>query len=167
MDDLDVIDPAGTTVGYLGERLEIKPLTIGMVPKVVRAGRPVIDALFALVGSPDPSWVDRMVDATKGPFGDLVPPSQPPSGYVPPQINDDMVTTLLDLVDKHGDSVFEMASICTGKPAEWLQDGPIDEFVELAQKIFAVNRDFFRQKLAPLLAGRAKQNVGVGLTPSS
>ena len=167
MDDLDVIDPAGATVGYRDKRLVIKPLTIGRLPKLVRAGRPVIDTLFALAGNPDAGWVDRMVDATHGPLSGLVAPSSPPAGYEPPSAGEDTVALLLDLIEKHGDSVFEVASLCTGEPAAWLEEGEIDEFVQLAQKIFEVNRDFFRQKLAPLLAGRALSSNGGGPTLSS
>lgn len=44
--ELDVLDPAATTVTYRGELLEIRPLTIGQLPKVVRLARPIIEQLF-------------------------------------------------------------------------------------------------------------------------
>ena len=43
---LDVLEPEARAVQYQGERLEIGPLTIGMLPKFVRLARPVIDALI-------------------------------------------------------------------------------------------------------------------------
>jgi hypothetical protein len=42
---LDVLEPEARAIEYQGERLEIRPLTIGMLPKFVRLARPIIDAL--------------------------------------------------------------------------------------------------------------------------
>lgn len=54
-DALDVIEPSAEGVQYAGERLIVRPLTIGQIPQLVRKARPVIDALFALdqVGDDD------------------------------------------------------------------------------------------------------------------
>jgi hypothetical protein len=134
-DDLDVLEPKGNTVTYLGERLEVKPLTIGQLPKFVRLARPVIDALL----DADFEKLSEGAD----------------------------VDMLMGLIDQHGDKVFEAASLVTGKPRDWLEAGDIAEFVTLVMAIVAVNRDFFTQKLAPLLAGRAKQSSGDGQTASS
>lgn len=138
-DDLDVLEPSGSSVTYRDERLEIKPLKIGQLPKLVRTARPVIDAVLALEAMPDENSTD-------------------------------MVTLVMDLIEHHGDQVFEAAGICTGKAPEWLQDGDIDEFILLAKTVFEVNRDFFDRKLAPLLGGRAaklERVPGSGPTPSS
>lgn len=77
------------------------------------------------------------------------------------------VDVLLDLIDQHGDKVFEAAALVTGKPRDWLEAGDIAEFITLAQAVVTVNRDFFTRKLAPLLAGRAKPSSGNGQTPSN
>lgn len=137
-DDLNVLEPAGSSVSYLGEQLEIKPLTIGQLPRLVRAARPVIDAVLKIEQLPDEN-------------------------------SDELVALVLELVDKHSDGVFAVAAICSGKDADWLQNGPLDEFVILAKSIFEVNRDFFVQKLAPLLGGRAASlaALGAGRTPSN
>jgi hypothetical protein len=136
---LDVLEPAGSSVQYHGERLDIRPLVIGQLPRLVRAARPVIDAVLALEELPDEN-----------------------SG--------EMVTLLLDLIEKHDRQVFEAAAICTGKTAEWMEGGQLDEFVILCKTVFEVNRDFFARKLAPLLGGRAGSiagSLGGGKTPSS
>jgi len=139
-DALDVLEPSGSSVKYRDEELELRPLKIGQLPRLVRAARPVIDAVLSLEALPDEN-----------------------SG--------DMVTLVMDLIGNHDEQVFEAASICTGKPADWLRDGDIDEFVLLAIKVFEVNRDFFARRLAPLLGGRAEALVsvasGAGRTPSS
>lgn len=84
----------------------------------------------------------------------------------------ELVTLLLDLIEKHGEAVFAAAAICTGKKQDWLEGGDIDEFIVLAKKIVEVNRDFFVQRLAPRLGGRAaamesQMSPGPGPTPSS
>ena len=137
-DDLSVLEPSGSSVSYRGEELQIRPLTIGQLPRLVRVARPVIDAVLDLEVLPDEN-----------------------SG--------EMVTLVLDLIGQHGDAVFAAAEICTGKPAAWIEGGEIDEFVVLAKTVFEVNRDFFVQKLAPLLGGRAASlaALGAGKTRSS
>jgi len=51
-DELEVLEPSGSSVTYRGEVLDIKPLTIGALPKLVRTARPVIDAILALDNLP-------------------------------------------------------------------------------------------------------------------
>lgn len=140
-DDLDVLEPTGSSVTYLGEALTIRPLAVGCVPRLVRTCRPVIDTVMAL---------------------DAIPDENDPA----------IVNLMLDLIEKHGERVFEAAAICIDKPADWVARGGIDEFVVLARKVIEVNRDFFVQKLAPLLGGRAAAvakalSNGGGPTPSS
>lgn len=138
MDDLNVLEPTGSSVTYRGEQLDVSPLKIGQLPKLVRAARPVIDAVLALEDLPDEN-----------------------SG--------ELVTLVMDLIEKHDDKVFAAAEICTGKDAEWLAGGDIDEFVVLAEAVFRVNRDFFVRRLAPLLGLQAGSPglPGRGPTPSS
>lgn len=139
-DDLDVLDPAGSSVPYRGETVEILPIPVGALPKLVRVARPVIDRLLDLEALPE-----------EGDDGALV-------------------ALMLNLVEHHGENVFAAAAICTGKPQDWLEGGDVDEFIVLAMRVFEVNRDFFVRRLAPLLAGlggKVAAMTGVGPTPSS
>jgi hypothetical protein len=87
--------------------------------------------------------------------------------------SDDELTMLLNLITNHGEEVISTAALCVNKPEEWVKKGDAAEFFELARTILQVNRDFFIQKLAPLLGGRAAelaslmQVSGAGQTPSS
>lgn len=135
MQELDVLEPQAREVTYRGERLEIQPLAIGVLPKFVRLTRPVIDALLN-------SSEEALQDG-----GD--------------------VDLLLDLVGEHGEACFEAAALVTGKPVDWICGGDLAEFAQLATAVLEVNRDFFTQRLAPLLAARASKSSGSGPTPSS
>lgn len=137
IDAFDVLESQAIVVGCRGEKLEIRPLTVGQLPKLVRAARPVIDAVLALDALPDEDDDGALVDL------------------------------VLDLVEHHGESVVAAVSICTGKSEDWIEGADLAEFVELAQKIFEVNRDFFVQRLGPLLAARAGTEAGAGPTASS
>lgn len=77
------------------------------------------------------------------------------------------VDLMMDLIDKHGEKVFDAAALITGKPRDWIEGGDPAEFIALALKFVEVNRDFFTRKLAPLLAARAKPSSGDGETVSS
>lgn len=135
-DELDVLEPTAIAVVYLGERLEVRPLTVGQLPRLVRTAKPLIDAVLALDALPQ--------DADAG-----------------------LVTLLLELTDQHGEAAITAVAVATGKDAAWIARGNLAEFVELARAVVAANRDFFVQKLAPLLAGRAMTRNGGGKTASS
>jgi hypothetical protein len=143
-DALDVLEPQAREVSYRGERLEIRPLTVGQLPRLVRTARPVLDALFAQQALPEMPAEGATVDR-------------------------DTLELLLDLVGDHGDAVFEAAALAVGRDAEWVAGGDPAEFAELATAVIEVNRDFFVRKLAPLLGGRAAipDASGAGQTASS
>jgi hypothetical protein len=123
---------------YRGERIEVKPLTIGQLPKLVRTARPVVNAVLALQSLPEDSDGDGFVDL------------------------------LVGLVADHGEAIYQAAAICIGKTPEWVAGGDLDEFVVLAKALVEVNRDFFVQRLGPLLGSRGGPlSSGDGLTPSS
>lgn len=84
---------------------------------------------------------------------------------IPDENDPRLVPLLLELVEAHGEKVFEAVGICIGKPAEFVGRGGMDEFVTLAQQVWEVNRDFFVLKLAPLLGGRAAA-IGKAMTSS-
>jgi len=46
-DDLDTLDPQPAVVQFRGERLEIRPLTVGQLPRFSRLVRPVVDDFVA------------------------------------------------------------------------------------------------------------------------
>lgn len=52
-DPMEVIDPVPVALSYRSERLEIRPLTVGAVPGIVRLARPVIDAVLNLQSVPE------------------------------------------------------------------------------------------------------------------
>ena len=73
IDQLEILEPQAKAVEYRGERLEIQPLTIGMLPKFVRLARPVIDALLEadLAQSPAGAEVDLLLEVI-GDHGEAV-----------------------------------------------------------------------------------------------
>lgn len=135
---LEVLEPSGSSVSYRGETVEVRPLTIGQLPKLVRTARPVINAVLSLQSLPDDTETTAFVDL------------------------------IVDMLADHGESIYQAAAICIGKPVDWVADGELDEFVQLAKAVIEVNRDFFVQRLGPLLANRANNPAtGGGLTRSS
>lgn len=78
-----------------------------------------------------------------------------------------LIDVLLDMVDLHGDAAIAAAALVTDRPVGWIEAGDPAEFVVLAQTIFRVNRDFFTQKLVPLLGKVVPSVSGNGPTLSS
>jgi len=136
-DELDILDPPATSAMYRGEPLNLKPLTVGAVPPILRLARPVIDEILNLEKIPD--------DAT----GELL----------------DFAITM---IDRHGEALFSAVALAIGREREWVEGGDISEFVDLVRALVAVNRDFFVQRLLPLLNVQQKaQANGTGPTPSN
>jgi hypothetical protein len=86
---------------------------------------------------------------------------------IPDNDNGALLTLVMDLLESHGEALYIAAAIATGTDEDWIAQGDVAEFVELARAVIEVNRDFFVQRLAPLLAARAKAANGGGTTASS
>lgn len=137
-DDLEVLAPTGASVKFRGKDMEVLPIPVGALPKLVREARPLADELMSLELPAD---------------GD----------------DTALFALVLNLIEQHGERIFVAAAICTGKDQKWIEGADIADFVQLAIKVFEVNRDFFVLKLAPLLGvvRAAAAMGGVGQTPSS
>lgn len=137
MDELDVLEPASVEVTYRGARLQLRPITIGAVPRLVREARPVINALM------DAAWLSG--EGGEGAF----------------------LEGILSMVEEHADAACRAVAICIDREADWVQGGDVAEFFDLAVKVLEVNRDFFTHRIAPLLGGRLGTVLGAGPTRSS
>lgn len=136
-DDLEVLAPQGASVKFRGKDMEVLPIPVGALPKLVREARPLVDLLMSMELPAD---------------GD----------------DTALLAFVMRLLEDHGERVFAAAAICTGEDQKWIEGADIAEFIELAVKVFEVNRDFFVQRLAPLLGVvRAVATTGAGPTPSS
>lgn len=136
-DELEALEPSGSSITYRGEPIEVKPLTVGQIPKLIRKARGAINVVLAMEALPDSNELG---------FIDLI----------------------MDLAGNHGEELYEGVAICVRKDPAWIADGDIDDFVGLAKAVFEVNRDFFAQRLGPLLAARAESTTsGGGPTSSS
>ncbi|NLA67369.1 MAG: hypothetical protein GX856_03825 [Gammaproteobacteria bacterium] len=79
-----------------------------------------------------------------------------------------LVDLALDLIERHGEGIFEAAALLSGSSVDVIQRGAPDELVRLGRAIYEVNRDFFAQRLAPMLAEwRESRSAGAGKTPST
>jgi hypothetical protein len=86
---------------------------------------------------------------------------------IPDNDNVALLTLVMDLLEAHGEALCIAAAIATGTDENWIAKGDVAEFVELARAVIEVNRDFFVQRLARLLAARATAASGGGTTASS
>jgi len=136
--DVEVLAPASTSVAFAGRLVEILPIPAGRIPALIRTARPVVQALM-----------DKNVLNGEGDELDI------------------NVMQVVDLMGDHGEQFFEALSIAAGVGVADVEAANVDDVVHLTQTCLRVNRDFFTQSVAPLLAGMAQRLPGVGLTPSS
>ena len=136
--DVDVLAPASTSVAFAGQQVEILPIPAGRIPALIRAARPVIQALM-----------DNNVLTGEGDELDI------------------NVMQIVDLMGDHGEQFFDALSLAAGVSVADVEAANLGDVVRLTQTCLRVNRDFFTQSVAPLLAGMAQRLPGVGPTPSS
>lgn len=79
----------------------------------------------------------------------------------------------LALLAEHGEAVIEAVAIASRRPVDWVTNLALDDAVRLAEAVFAVNADFFIQRVLPSLteaATRVSQTLAAqipGAMPSS
>lgn len=125
----EIIAPAGQDVSLAsGETITVKPITVGQLPRFVKAIRPAFGALVA-----------------------LAPASSSPDGEGGQGAGDLDPVELLDLYAEHGPAINEAITICTGMKAEAVDSLQLDEAFELLRALWTVNRDFFVHRVLPML----------------
>ncbi|WP_139381424.1 hypothetical protein [Pseudoxanthomonas indica] len=135
---MDVIEPQARVVEFRGERLEIRPLTIGSVPGIVRKASGLIDALMQA-----PWLIDEQATDAQTLDG------------------------ILGLIADHGEALWEAVALAIGRDPLWVSGSDAAEFMDLAMAVLEVNRDFFTRRIAPLLGGLRLPAPGLGRTASS
>ena len=129
----EIIAPTGQDVSLAsGETITVKPITVGQLPRFVKAIRPAFGALVA-----------------------LAPASSSPDGEGGQGAGDLDPVELLDLYAEHGPAINEAITICTGMKPEQVDGLQLDEAFSLLQALWTVNRNFFVHRVMPML-GRGK-----------
>lgn len=85
------------------------------------------------------------------------------------------VLNLQDVVVWHGPDLIRALSLATGETEEWVGELDLDETVQLAAEVLAVNADFFVKRLVPTIKGAlgrigeawGKGGSAAGPTPGS
>jgi hypothetical protein len=66
-DDLEALEPSGSSIKYRGEDIEVTPIRVGQVPKLVRKARSAINVVMAMDSIPDANaagFFDLLMDLT-------------------------------------------------------------------------------------------------------
>jgi len=129
----DVIAPLGQDVTLAsGTTLTVKPITVGQLPRFMKAIRPAFGALVALAPAA----------SSPGDAGD--------QGAEPDSFQLDPVE-MLDLYIEYGPALNEAVCICTGQKLADVEALDLEEAFTLLKTVWEVNRDFFVHRVLPLL----------------
>lgn len=127
-----------------GRTITARPITVGQLPRFVKAIRPAFGALVALV------------PAASSPGGQAGQGAEPFIGNVGDAAAEAAESVdaveLLGLIADHGDAINEAVAIVTGEPREVIEALNLEEAAEVLRAVWAVNQDFFTQRVLPLLA---------------
>lgn len=132
-DDAAVLGTVTVPVAFRGETLCVSPLTLRQAGPFITASRPLIGKVIAAVL------------------------------YAQPGTEIITATLLLDMQEQDGPAMADALAIVTGKPADWIADGSLDEITELAATVVGLNRDFFARRLPALLL-QARQALPAEMT---
>lgn len=143
-DDLEVLFP-DEVVEVAGGPVTIHPFYFGQLSRVVKFCRPVVKALLE-------------------------------SGIMTVTVNTDNTSTitidqnfipkLFTLLDDAVEPLMGLVAFALGKPREWLDKLPMDVGIELTQKIWEINSNFFVKRVMPILAKQFSQFRSAGATSS-
>ncbi|HHA2690798.1 TPA: hypothetical protein ACOEPG_002776 [Stenotrophomonas maltophilia] len=121
MADDDVITPPTRTVAFRGEKLIVGPLRLQQIGPFITASRTIIARVAMMAGA-----VDGSERAAVG-------------------------AILLDLLEQDGAEIAAALAVATGRDAEWIAGGTLDEVADLLDAVVGLNRDFFAHRLRRLL----------------
>ncbi len=121
MADDDVITPPTRTVAFRGEKLIVGPLRLQQIGPFITASRTIIARVAMMAGA-----VDGSERAAVG-------------------------AILLDLLEQDGAEIAAALAVATGRDAEWIAGGTLDEVADLLDTVVGLNRDFFAHRLRRLL----------------
>lgn len=122
MNDVEVLTPPVRRVAFRGEVLEVGPLRLSQLSPFITASRSIIGRVVMAAGL-------------------LGEGAQMETGAV-----------VLDLLEQDGPAFAPALAIVTGKDADWIAEGTVNEVVDLVEAVVALNRDFFARRLPRLLA---------------
>ncbi|WP_329813111.1 hypothetical protein [Stenotrophomonas sp. SMYL36] len=121
MADDDVITPPTRTVAFRGEKLIVWPLRLQQIGPFITASRTIIARVAMMAGA-----VDGSERAAVG-------------------------AILLDLLEQDGAEIASALAVATGRDADWIAGGTLDEVADLLDAVVGLNRDFFAHRLRQLL----------------
>lgn len=182
---VEALAPLTRTITGAGKQYEVKRLETRQIWPTLRAGLPIIEGLVGLVG---PATASPAADS---PLGSSPQGGQPPVSST--TATDDQasnltklvgpeVTGFLQMMAEHGEKITEIVAIGLDEKVSTVGRFEPHETYFALKALIEVNRDFFTQRVAPLLGlapgqpvagalagavGQALRTIGDGPTPSS
>ncbi len=175
----DALAPEPRQVEAGGKVYEVKRLETRQVWPTLRAGLPIIEGLVALAGSPASS------PAADSPLGSSSRPAGQPLDAKPSALANFLgaeIASFLEIMAEHGERITEIVAIGLDEKVSTVGKFEPQETYLVLKALIEVNRDFFTNRVAPLLGlqagqpvqsalagavGQAVRSIGAGQTPSS
>ncbi len=125
-----VIEDTTNQVLIGGVSHEIKPVVLGQIPAVIKVGKAMFADILPLIDM-DENEVTESIIAEYS----------------------------VNILSDHGDDAIKAFALLSGLGIDKVRGLDLEETVNLAKAIWAVNRGFFETKLAPMLSPALKERI--------
>lgn len=137
--------PMTMTVEAGGKEYVIKPLVTRQIFLVLRNVEPIIDGLMQLVGTVSPQAVGSPLG------GSADEADQPVNTLADDNRAMDDVRAYVKLIAEHGERIIELVAVALDIKISTAGNFQADETYNIVKAVIAVNKDFFMQRLAPII----------------
>lgn len=137
---LQVIEPTTQDVVVGNRTVTVRPLTLGKLPRFLRAVAPIVAALVGNTSASSPR------DGGQGSGELMAGPESPAIEFNLSELE------LLNVYMANGEAINLALTIATDVTAAEIEAMELDVAVRLIKALIEVNKDFFSQRLLPLLS---------------
>lgn len=139
-DELNILFPVNEMeVG--GEKLNLRPFLFGKWPEVINKAAGIINIVLDAIREGGEAVLDVSLE--------------PEDFRVAPEAFD----LFLRLISEGGDNLYDILAISARKPRDWVDELEAEDGIKLLAGTFAVNKDFFTKRVAPMFPKKLKENL--------
>lgn len=127
-----------------GEKINLRPFLFGKWPEVISKAANIVNIVLDAVRENGENAFDVSLDIDNF------------------RVSPAAFSLLLKLISEGGDNLYDILAISARQPREWVDQLEGEDGIKLLAGTFAVNKDFFTNRVAPLFPKNLKEAMMEG-----